>query len=84
MNLIDAEELKSLIREAVADALVERGSRPCHHCGLSVEQHKTDHDFLCSLIATFNRINNIKWAVVQALVIGLAIAAVTLLGIKIK
>ncbi|MCK9347293.1 MAG: hypothetical protein M0P40_09405 [Bacteroidales bacterium] len=85
MTLEDRAVIKQIAQEVVAE-MEKTGHLKCSYCtsDANVLKHDRHHEFVEGAIECLNRINNIKWGVLQAVAIAAVFAILTIVGLKIK
>ena len=82
----DREEISSIVRQAVTDALNDPSCR-CRY-NIEPDAHAAQHLALKGFMEFTDKLNGIKWKTVQALVVGAVVAAFSLMlfgaAVKIK
>lgn len=85
MTLEDRAVIKQIAQEVVAE--IERtGHLNCSYCtsDANVLKHDRHHEFVEGAIECLNRINNIKWGVLQAVAIAGVFTVLALVGLRLK
>lgn len=92
---LNQEQLEALLKGVVHEVVEELKQSPewrHEQCtftqSINLDQHKKDHEAMQSLVSVFDKIDQIRWAalkaVVNTLAIGTVLAVLALLGLKIK
>ncbi len=79
-------DLEAIIKRAAQGAISEfmaSKDQQCR-CSLDMRKHKEHHEFISELVLTMRRWNAVRWGMVQALVIALALGVVALIGLGIN
>ncbi len=79
-------EIEAIIKRAAKGAITEFMASKDQQCRCSVDmgKHKEHHEFIGELILTMRRWNSVRWGIVQAVLIAMALGVVALIGLGIN
>lgn len=82
MNNMTPEEVKELISEAMTGAVRAIVASPDVHCKYRFDptQHEAEHEAVRKFMRVMGKVDDIKWSVVQKIVIALVLGMFTLMG----
>lgn len=75
------DEVRELVKSAVSDAVKEVVATPDIHCRYKFEavKHDEEHEAIRKFIRLMSRVEDMKWSVLQKIVIGMVGLAFTLM-----
>ena len=77
------EEIKTIVAEAIKDGIAGAFADPALHCRYSISptQHDDEHEAIRKFMKLMGRIEDMKWGIIQKLVVGILGVAFTLMVI---